>query len=213
MPDFSRYVGIDYSGTKTPTESLKGLRVYLATPSDPPREVGPPPSPRRYWTRRGVAAWLVEIWSDNVPTLVGIDRGFSFPIRYFDKHAIQPDWQVFLEDFRRHWPTDGEHVYVGFVRDGSVGNGAARSGLTPWRRLTEIRARSAKSVFTLRCARLRRKIHALWHTVAAPYPTGTSRSRSFLALRWLVATMRSICHCRGVSLALATSASTYRCDR
>lgn len=147
MPDFSRYVGIDYSGAKTPTESLKGLRVYLATPSDPPREVCPPPSPRRYWTRRGVAEWLVEILSDNVPTLVGIDHGFSFPIRYFEKHAIQPDWQVFLEDFRRHWPTDGEHVYVDFVRDGSVGNGAARSGLTRWRRLTEIRARSAKSVF------------------------------------------------------------------
>jgi hypothetical protein len=38
-------------------------------------------------------------------------------------------------------------MYVDFVRDGSVGNGAARSGNRSWRRLTEIRARTAKSVF------------------------------------------------------------------
>ncbi len=30
MPKFKRTIGIDYSGAKTPTESLKGLRVYLA---------------------------------------------------------------------------------------------------------------------------------------------------------------------------------------
>ena len=28
MPTFSRYIGIDYSGAKTPTASVKGLRVY-----------------------------------------------------------------------------------------------------------------------------------------------------------------------------------------
>ncbi len=30
MPQFERYVSIDYSGPKTPTESLPGLRVYAA---------------------------------------------------------------------------------------------------------------------------------------------------------------------------------------
>ncbi|HYC54061.1 MAG TPA: hypothetical protein VEL28_03895 [Candidatus Binatia bacterium] len=50
-------------------------------------------------------------------------------------------------DFQLHWPTDGDHVYVDFVRDGSVGNGAARSGDTRWRRVTERRAGAAKSVF------------------------------------------------------------------
>ncbi len=34
-----------------------------------------------------------------------------------------------------------------FVRDGSVGNGAARMGNARWRRLTDERARGAKSVF------------------------------------------------------------------
>ena len=29
MPDFARYIGIDYSGAQTPTTSLKDLRIYL----------------------------------------------------------------------------------------------------------------------------------------------------------------------------------------
>src|SRR5207244_7841859 len=29
-PAFNRYIGIDYSGAKTPTSSLKGLRIYTA---------------------------------------------------------------------------------------------------------------------------------------------------------------------------------------
>jgi hypothetical protein len=40
--------------------SLKDLRVYLATSDAPPVEVPPPPGPRKYWTRRGIAEWLVE---------------------------------------------------------------------------------------------------------------------------------------------------------
>lgn len=127
-PVFARYIGIDYSGAETPTSSLKGLRVYLADRAIPPEEVLPPPSPRKYWTRRGIAEWLVERLSEDPPTLVGIDHGFSFPLRYFEAHQLPPDWPAFLEDFQRHWPTDEEHTYVDFVRDGSVGNGAERMG-------------------------------------------------------------------------------------
>ena len=54
-PAFARYVGIDYSGAETPNSSLKGLRVYLANRALPPEEVLPPPSARKYWTRRGIA--------------------------------------------------------------------------------------------------------------------------------------------------------------
>jgi hypothetical protein len=144
---FTRYIGIDYSGAQTPTTSLKGLRVYLSEGSAPPVEIQPPPSPRKYWTRRGIAEWLVERLAEDVQTLVGIDHGFSFPLRYFETHHLPPDWPAFLDDFQRHWPTDGDHTYVDFVRDGSVGNGAARMGSTRWRRLTEERAGTAKSVF------------------------------------------------------------------
>ena len=51
-----------------------------------------------------------------------------------------------LDDFQRHWPTDEDHVYVGFVRDGIAGNGAARMGNARWRRLIEERAGGATSV-------------------------------------------------------------------
>ena len=52
----------------------------------------------------------------------------------------------FLDDFQRHWPTDEDHTYVDFVREGMVGNGAERTGDRRWRRLTEMRARATKSV-------------------------------------------------------------------
>jgi hypothetical protein len=147
MPQFARYIGIDYSGAETPESSLKGLRIYLAECGAPPLEVPPPSSSRRYWTRRGIAEWLVERLSEDVPTLVGIDHGFSFPLRYFELHGITPDWPTFLDDFQRHWPTDEKHTYVDFVREGVAGNGAARMGNARWRRLTEERAGGAKSVF------------------------------------------------------------------
>ncbi len=142
---FERYIGIDYSGAQTPRASLKGLRVYQADRSTAAQEVLPPSSPRKYWTRRGVAEWLVEKLSENSKAIVGIDHGFSFPLAYFERYRLPLDWSSFLDDFQRHWPTD-EDIYVCFVRDGSSGNGAARCGDARWRRLTEIRVR-AKSVF------------------------------------------------------------------
>ena len=145
-PVFSRYIGIDYSGAQTPDSSLKGIRVYMANPETLPTEVEPPPSPRKYWTRRGLAEWLVERLSEAVPTLVGIDHSFSFPLRYFEVHHLPPDWPAFLDDFHEHWPTDEAHTYVDFIRDGLKGDGEARSGSARWRRIAEERA-GAKSVF------------------------------------------------------------------
>jgi hypothetical protein len=147
LPAFDRHIGIDYSGAETPTASLMGLRVYMAEGDAQPVEVPPPPSPRKYWTRKGAAEWLVERLAEGVPTLVGIDHGFSFPLRYFAAHGLPLDWPRFLDDFQRHWPTDEDHVYVEFVRDGIAGNGKERMGNARWRRLTEERAGGAKSVF------------------------------------------------------------------
>jgi hypothetical protein len=145
---FERYIGIDYSGAETANASLKGLRMYLADRDHSPTEVPPPPSPRKYWTRRkGIAQWLVERLAEPVRTLIGIDHAFSFPLQYFERYGLPLDWPHFLEDFSRHWPTDQDHVYVDFVRDGAVGQGAARMGSPRWRWLTDKRARTAKSVF------------------------------------------------------------------
>ena len=112
MRTFSHYIGIDYSGAETPEASLKGLRVYCAEGESAANEVPPPPSPRKYWTRRGTAHWLAGRLAEDVPTIVGIDHGFSFPLRYFEVHRLPPDWPTFLEDFQRHWPTHAEHTYV-----------------------------------------------------------------------------------------------------
>lgn len=147
MPQFQRYIGIDYSGAETPASSLRGLRIYQATPDRPPGEVLPPPGPRKYWTRRGIAGWLATELRGGPPTLVGIDHAFSFPTRYFEVHRLPPDWDAFLEDFCHHWPTDDDLTYVDFVRNGSRGNGTAREGDSRWRRMAEERSRTAKSVF------------------------------------------------------------------
>lgn len=146
MPQFERYLGIDYSGAESIDASLKGLRVYSAVGAMDPQEVLPPPSPRKYWTRRGLAEWLVEELRSGPATLVAIDHGFSFPLRYFEFHRLVPDWPTFLDDFQRHWPTDQPHVCVNFVRDGVCGDGVSRQGHPRWRRLTEERC-GAKSVF------------------------------------------------------------------
>ena len=116
MPAFGQYIGIDYSGAAAPTSSLKGLRIYIATRELPPVEILPPPSPRKYWIRRGIAEWLVDLVSEDRPTLVGIDHAFSFPLRYFETYHLLPDWPTFLDDFQKHWPTDDDHISVDDVR-------------------------------------------------------------------------------------------------
>jgi hypothetical protein len=103
---FNRYIGIDYSGAETADSSCRGLRIYSAEGSSEPIQAEPPPSPRRYWTRRGLAQWLCDLLDRDIPTLVGIDHAFSFPIEYFDKYGLPRNWPNFLVDFRRHWPTD-----------------------------------------------------------------------------------------------------------
>lgn len=124
-PAFARYVGIDYSGAERPTSSLKDLRVYFAHGGAEAGEVPPP----------GTGEWLGKRLSEDVPTLAGIDHGFSYPLRYFETHHLPPDWQAFLDVFQQHWPTDGDHVYIDCIRDGVVGNSAGRTGNPRWRRI------------------------------------------------------------------------------
>jgi len=142
MPQFERYIGIDYSGAKTPTSSLSALRVYAADQTSPAKEVLPPPSPRKYWTRKGLAEWLCDELAKPTPTLVGIDHAFSFPLAYFEKYRLHHNWPEFLEDFQRHWPTDDDKTYVCFVHEGDK-----RTGDPSWFRLTDLWTPTAKSAF------------------------------------------------------------------
>ena len=114
--------------------------------------MNPPPSPRKYWTRRGLTEWLVAELRSDVPAVAGIDHAFSFPMRYFETHGLEHDCPAWFSGwtFERHWPTDGDNTYVDFIRDGLVGFGALRAGNSRWRRLTEERCK-AKSVFRFEC--------------------------------------------------------------
>jgi hypothetical protein len=147
MPHFNRYIGIDYSGAETADSSCKGLRVYVAEGSGEPRQIQPSPSPRRYWTRRGLAQWLCNDLGGETPTIVGIDHAFSFPLAYFEKYRLSSNWEDFLVDFQHHWPTDDRSTYVSFVREGHAGQGLKRMGERSWLRLTERWTPTAKSVF------------------------------------------------------------------
>ncbi len=157
-PAFERYIGIDYSGAQTPDQSLKGLRAYAADRSSSPVEVPPPPSPRKYWTRKGLAQWLVEIFREDVSIIVGIDHSFSFPIRYFETHHILPDWQTFLDDFQAHWPTDRDHTYVGSCQERQLRQRRKTMGKNPLK-TAHGGAGRGKICFSLRRSRLGRQVY------------------------------------------------------
>lgn len=53
-----------------------------------PKKVQPPPSSRKYCTRRGIAEWLVEQLQEDHSTIVGIDHDFSFPLRFISRFTI-----------------------------------------------------------------------------------------------------------------------------
>jgi hypothetical protein len=145
-PTFQRYIGIDYSGAACADTSLPGLRVYEATPADAPVEVLPPPSPRKYWTRRGIAEWLEQRLGEGVPSVVGIDHGFSFPLRYFETFHLEPDWLTLLDYVQQFCPADKRAKSVEMLRMDDSQGFNERMGSPRWRRLTEERA-GAKSVF------------------------------------------------------------------
>lgn len=137
MPAFARYLGIDYSGAATPESKLPGLRVYCADAQAPPRELRPP---HGHWSRRALALYLEQLLSEPVPTLAGIDHGFSFPLDYFQRYQLS-SWDHFLADFARHWPTAAPAATVQQFRTSNPRSGDARS-----RRLAEFQCQ-AKSVF------------------------------------------------------------------
>jgi hypothetical protein len=126
---------------------LKGIRVYRADASSSPMEVLPPANGQKHWARHGLAEWLLHELASDTASIVGIDHAFSFPLQYFEAHRLPLDWPAFLDDFCHHWPTDENGVRVELVRRGSCGNALARTGNARWRRIADMRARTAKSVF------------------------------------------------------------------
>lgn len=134
---FSRYIGIDYSGAGAPDSPQPGLAVFAAVPEREPSCVKP--SPARKWNRKGLAAWLVDQLAGSEPVIVGIDHAFSFPQSYLDRYHLR-SWDEFLDDFCEHYPTCTRPV-----QDCREGN--SRCGEPCELRLADRWTSSAKSVF------------------------------------------------------------------
>lgn len=99
---FARFIGIDYSGAKGPSDPVPGIKVFEAMEGELPREVV---SPRgRHWSRAMLAEWLASTLQESPPALVGLDHGFAFPKLYYLRHRLQ-DWPQFLRHFVHAMPT------------------------------------------------------------------------------------------------------------
>ena len=151
---FHRYIGIDYSGSGLPTRSYADLAVCTVCDDGshefPRYKKGGP----EHWSRENIAEWLVDRLNEqNTPTLVGIDHAFSFPLCYFKlhPHLLKGNWDDFLDDFQKYWPTDKHGVTVRsqylkqLRRMMRIEEGQYRFGLPNWFRLTD--PQKAKSAF------------------------------------------------------------------
>jgi len=72
MKNFDCFVGIDWSGSKSPVRN-RAISVALCGPGQrPPKLIKGP------WSRESVAAWLATFIKENKRTLVGIDCNFGY---------------------------------------------------------------------------------------------------------------------------------------
>jgi hypothetical protein len=138
---YTRHIGIDYSGAQTPTSRLKALQVFEVQEASAASKVVTPAQGARNWSRLEVAQYCLTVIEQGEPVIIGIDHGFSFPLSYMERYGIDT-WDRFLDDFMRHWPTADPHTYVDFVREHNP-----RSGDSSELRLCERWTAGVKSVF------------------------------------------------------------------
>ena len=138
---FERYYGIDYSGAKTPRSHLRGLQVFSAMKDKAPEKIKPYIDKNWNWTRNEVANWCAQQLMTDKPIIIGSDQAFSFPLSYKKRYSIS-NWDHFLDDFHKLWPTDQDNTSVESLRNDNMRNGTSDEF-----RLTENWTISAKSVF------------------------------------------------------------------
>ncbi len=157
---FDRYIGIDYSGQETPITNLRELAVYSACGDSLPERMCRRERHGDNWSRRGIAERLVkELGAGSKRTLVGIDHAFSFPWMYFqgDGQSVGPNWEDFLVDFVKYWPTCEDTALVRKIKEGS---GKKRSGNAKWKRKTDVLARATGQVFNFKVPLVSHSTHA-----------------------------------------------------
>lgn len=116
--NYHRYIGIDYSGAQTPESRLKGLQLYAASGDDEPVKISTQIPGAKNWNRQEIAQNCYSAIRLERPVIIGIDHAFSFPLSYMQRYGIT-NWDQFLDDFMRHWPTADPHTYLEFHRDGN----------------------------------------------------------------------------------------------
>jgi hypothetical protein len=195
MAWFRRHIGVDYSGVQAPTANLKGLRVFMTEGDRPPAEVLPPPFPRKYWTRRGIAECVARSSANrHRPRLLvsaALFRGARPDARlaHLPRRFPAPlaDGQGHLRRFRPRLPAG--------QRRGAHGRCPMASDDRRARRRREIR-------LSFRRAGIGGEIHPCRHSLAALHPPAARRARPFLAVRWLEYSGRALGGGRGLSVAM-----------
>ena len=141
MPRFQEYIGVDYSGRRTPTTRTREIHVFAADLDHEIRRERNPGDGDGLWSRRELAEWLLAKLTEeeNTPKIVGIDHAFSFPRSYMERHDLDT-WDHFLADFEEHWPTR-------FQRVRELREGNSRTGQPDELRLTEKWTPEARGVF------------------------------------------------------------------
>lgn len=91
-PEFSHFVGIDWSGAKGSRHAGLAIAVCAAGSSAP--EIIMPPSGRKAWSRSECADWIAAGMDLPIQSkvLIGIDSAFSMP--FVDKGGYLPDTQI-----------------------------------------------------------------------------------------------------------------------
>ncbi len=138
---FERYIGIDYSGARSPEARLRGLQVFEARPHKKPEKIRPPVPGAKNWSRREITQFCHAVLQSGETAIIGIDHNFSLPLSYLERYGLS-SWDVFLRDFTRHWPTHEEGAYVDFLRKNNP-----RTGESTEFRLCEQWTATAKSAF------------------------------------------------------------------
>jgi hypothetical protein len=141
VPRFQEYIGVDYSGRRTPVTRTKEIHVFAADHDHEIRRERNPDAPDGLWSRRELAEWLLAKLQEEEggAKIVGIDHAFSFPRSYMERHGLET-WDKFLEDFEEHWPTRLQRVRE--LREGN-----SRTGQPDELRLTEKWTPAARGVF------------------------------------------------------------------
>lgn len=126
MLNFDRFIGIDWSGAKSPVHTKSIAIAETLRGNNAPKLINP--ASHKYWSRSEVASYILNLLKKDERILIGIDANFGYAAEVvaaqFGPQAIYQDlWRevdeaskddlnFFSEKFWQQWPeyfwTDGK---------------------------------------------------------------------------------------------------------